>query len=363
MHCPSCYTRVGDDDRNCPKCGLSLSMWNAPSATPATPAAPVQDGFFDYAGFWVRFSAAVVDGLIFMLGYFVIAFGLGMVLGSQDMAIDENDVTVQVLDQLASLLLGWLYYALQEAGPHQATFGKRVMGIRVTGLDGGRITFLRATGRYFAEILSALTLMIGYIIAGFTPRKQALHDYIAGTLVVHGSARRSGGAIVGLVVVLVFLAVVGILAAVAIPAYQDYVKAAEEARTQSEAGETYYDEAYGEEQPEGGPAGDGASPDAVEAAAAARAVAAAADTAATAINDHFLALEELPESLDGYVDLPADGPRLRWDSANATLLATAADGSATLRLEGITNPGSDIIWICSAQGIDAGEMPASCASW
>jgi len=60
-----------------------------------------------------------------------------------------------------------------------------VLGIRVTDLNGNRISFGRATGRYFAKIVSSLTFMIGYIIAGFTDRKQALHDMIAGCLVVN----------------------------------------------------------------------------------------------------------------------------------------------------------------------------------
>ncbi|MDX6593454.1 MAG: hypothetical protein QOJ13_2650 [Gaiellales bacterium] len=66
-----------------------------------------------------------------------------------------------------------------------ATLGRRALGIKVTDVEGNRITFARATGRYFAKILSALTLLIGYIMAAFTARKQALHDLIAGTLVVN----------------------------------------------------------------------------------------------------------------------------------------------------------------------------------
>jgi uncharacterized RDD family membrane protein YckC len=58
------------------------------------------------------------------------------------------------------------------------------MGLVVTDMNGNRISFLRATGRYFAKILSALILLIGYIIAAFTARKQALHDMLASTLVL-----------------------------------------------------------------------------------------------------------------------------------------------------------------------------------
>lgn len=78
----------------------------------------------------------------------------------------------------------WLYFALMESSAYQGTLGKMALGIRVTDLDGGQIDFGRATGRYFAKILSFITLMIGYIMAAFTGKKQALHDIIAGTVVL-----------------------------------------------------------------------------------------------------------------------------------------------------------------------------------
>jgi uncharacterized RDD family membrane protein YckC len=79
----------------------------------------------------------------------------------------------------------WLYYAFQEAGRYQATIGKRAMGLIVTDLEGYQISFGRATGRYFAKCLSSMTLGIGYIMAGFTQKKQALHDMVASTIVQH----------------------------------------------------------------------------------------------------------------------------------------------------------------------------------
>ena len=78
----------------------------------------------------------------------------------------------------------WLYCAAFESSERQATPGKLALGLKVTGLDGGRISFARATGRYFAEILSGLTLGIGYAVVAFSRRRQALHDMVAGTVVV-----------------------------------------------------------------------------------------------------------------------------------------------------------------------------------
>jgi uncharacterized RDD family membrane protein YckC len=85
-------------------------------------------------------------------------------------------------------VVGWLYFALMESSSHQATLGKMALGIRVTDLQGGRLTFGRATARFFGKIVSGLICYIGFIMAAFTERKQALHDMIAGTLVVRQDA-------------------------------------------------------------------------------------------------------------------------------------------------------------------------------
>ncbi len=116
----------------------------------------------------------------------------------------------------------------------QATPGKKVVGVRVTDERGARIGFGRATGRYFAKILSSLILCIGYIMVAFTRRRQGLHDLMAGTLVVLSDASEQelraapaarpmgAGAIVLVVIAAGFIPITGILAAIAIPAYQDY---------------------------------------------------------------------------------------------------------------------------------------------
>ena len=77
----------------------------------------------------------------------------------------------------------WIYEAVMESSSKQATLGKMALGLKVTDLEGRRISFARATGRHFAKLLSGMILLVGYIMAGFTERKQALHDMIAGTLV------------------------------------------------------------------------------------------------------------------------------------------------------------------------------------
>jgi uncharacterized RDD family membrane protein YckC len=79
----------------------------------------------------------------------------------------------------------WLYYALFESSTWQATPGKKVLGLFVTDLNGNRISFAHASGRFFAKLISGLIPFgIGYMMAGFTAKKQALHDLIAGCLVL-----------------------------------------------------------------------------------------------------------------------------------------------------------------------------------
>lgn len=123
-----------------------------------------------YASFGKRFLAALLDGVI-----------LAIINGLISAVLGKNSG----LASLVGILIAWLYYAVQESSEKQATLGKQALGIVVTDLEGKRIDFVKATIRYFSKILSTLILMIGYIMAAFTERKQALHDMIAGTLVVN----------------------------------------------------------------------------------------------------------------------------------------------------------------------------------
>lgn len=116
----------------------------------------------------------------------------GMFLGTMP-RIDRSEVALGALFSVVGLaiLLGlvasWLYEALMTSSSKQATVGKMVFGLVVTDTQGRRISFAHATGRFFAKFLSGpLTLMIGFIMAGFTERKQALHDFVAGTYVLKG---------------------------------------------------------------------------------------------------------------------------------------------------------------------------------
>jgi len=120
-----------------------------------------------YAGFWERFAAAFIDGLILIIPSLVLT-----------LFVPDG------IDDLLGIVVGWLYAALQESGPAQATIGKKALGIRVTAADGGPMSFGQATGRYFGKLVSTLILFIGYLMMLWDDKKQTLHDKMANAYVV-----------------------------------------------------------------------------------------------------------------------------------------------------------------------------------
>lgn len=148
-----------------------------------------------YAGFWRRFVAYMIDQLLMgVVAFMVFLPGLallGLGIGSGIMEESEDAIGLVVaaiaaymMAILVIVVLQWLYFALMESSNKQASLGKLALGIIVTDMDGKRLTFGRATGRYFGKILSSLILNIGFLMAAFTEKKQALHDMIASCVVV-----------------------------------------------------------------------------------------------------------------------------------------------------------------------------------
>ncbi|MBL0162315.1 MAG: RDD family protein [Xanthomonadales bacterium] len=143
------------------------------------------EGGIVHAGFWRRCAAYVLDSIILSIAFLII---MGLVgLATAALIAGEHFGMVGLIMFVAYVGLivsAWLYFAKLESGPSQATIGKRVMGIKVTDDRGQRIGFGRATGRFFGKIISGMIMNIGYLMAGFTGRKQALHDMMAGCCVV-----------------------------------------------------------------------------------------------------------------------------------------------------------------------------------
>jgi uncharacterized RDD family membrane protein YckC len=119
-----------------------------------------------YGGFWIRVLALLIDSVILAAA----SYFLTRIIGPSA--------------PFVSFVGEWLYFAVMESGPSQGTIGKIACGLAVTDTEGRRISFGRATGRYFAKILSTLILFIGFLMVGWTRQKRGLHDFIAGTLVV-----------------------------------------------------------------------------------------------------------------------------------------------------------------------------------
>lgn len=207
FYCISCGQEIQVSAENagrqckCPKCQAANTVPNIgqePLGQEAIPVAGIaQDSSGQeavvriaptYAGFWLRFVAAVIDSFVMAVGGMVLGGFLGCLIGGALGAARVDIRTIQgviaVIGYISGIVMNWLYSTLLESSSRQATLGKMALGLIVTDMDGNRISFARANGRYWGKIISGLTLFIGYIMAGFTEKKQALHDMMAGCLVV-----------------------------------------------------------------------------------------------------------------------------------------------------------------------------------
>ncbi len=195
MYCSKCGAAMASGAAFCSACGQAFSAAAVPARAPAAIAPRVE-----FAGFWLRFVAYLIDSVVMSLGVILVLIplilltGLGALLGHIRPQEELSDAGVFLIIALiflfatVSLVVTWLYHALMESSEWQATVGKRALGLVVTDLAGQRVSFGRATGRHFAKIVTNMVpLAIGYILAGFTEKKQALHDMIASCLVLRRS--------------------------------------------------------------------------------------------------------------------------------------------------------------------------------
>jgi uncharacterized RDD family membrane protein YckC len=201
MFCTRCGTVNNDASRFCKGCGSPIDQAGAspgpavavaPAYAPPAPVYAQPAPQFRYAGFWRRFAAMIIDGIVFSPLLFVFFAGSGLVgvitgaAAGRDMegvgaALFGLGIFAWILVMVAG---NWLYHTLMECSRHQATLGKMALGIKVTDMNGNRISFARANGRFFGKLLSGAIMNIGYIMAAFTVQKQALHDMLARCLVV-----------------------------------------------------------------------------------------------------------------------------------------------------------------------------------
>ena len=157
---------------------------SVPNSGPAAPPPPVWDAHptgsaqVAYGGFWIRLLAYIIDAIL-------LSIAMGIVGGVAGLNFyDPSVATYNPSGNFLYIVVAWLYFALLESSERGATVGKMALGLRVVTDKGERLSFMNATGRYFAKIISALILCIGFIMIAFTDRKRGLHDMIAGTLVI-----------------------------------------------------------------------------------------------------------------------------------------------------------------------------------
>jgi|ERR1700691_212330 uncharacterized RDD family membrane protein YckC len=210
MYCSKCGAAIPQNATFCTACGqpvnqpATLTANVIPYATTTTPPVARPYGYvaspdfpgLAYAGFWLRVVAHFIDsilaGIVFVI-LLLIAFAMvgpghfrALAEGSNPEEFFTPEV-IAIIVMLAgtSIVMMWLYYAWMESSPYQGTLGKMALGLIVTDIEGRRISFGRASGRYFGKIITGfIPLGIGYAMAGFTEKKQALHDIIAGCLVL-----------------------------------------------------------------------------------------------------------------------------------------------------------------------------------
>jgi uncharacterized RDD family membrane protein YckC len=199
MFCSKCGKKTDDSGKYCQWCGAEVKG-TAVAPAPKLLLKKKSYGISteNYAGFGQRFLAWIID-IVFILVLDIFIMGLtglnegvrmiyqflrGYPMTDRYGEVVYSMVPTQVIYAIAVLLIlvPWLYYAILESSKNQATLGKIAVRIAVTDLHGSRITFSRATLRFFAKVLSIITFFIGFIIIAFTRQKQGLHDIIAGCL-------------------------------------------------------------------------------------------------------------------------------------------------------------------------------------
>jgi uncharacterized RDD family membrane protein YckC len=190
LYCGKCGAEIAEGAERCGECGEPATPSSATPISFGSDSTRLPRSSIAYAGFWLRAVAVLFDLLILTIITFPLVWRLlDENIGSQAVPHDyfafyASGSRQAIAFQLLLQLICWLYFAAFESSVWQATPGKRMLGLYVTDLNGKRISFARATGRYIGKALEQVTLFIGFVMAGFTAKKQALHDMIAGCLVL-----------------------------------------------------------------------------------------------------------------------------------------------------------------------------------
>lgn len=320
MFCINCGQKNTDTALFCQSCGVSVTQISTTSASNTVIS-------IVYAGFWQRFAALFIDGFILMLlsipAYILIGLGGGW-------SPKNTHYGLLSVGYVLCYLISAIYFSVLESGEKNATLGKRWLGLKVYDNDGNRISTTRAFGRWASHLVSYITFYIGFLIQPFTEKKQALHDIVAGTIVVDTQEGAKSAATVIVIIAVIFcllIPVIGIIAAISIPAYQDYT-------TKAKIYEGYN---YGNQ-------------------------------ATHFVGNYFQLNSKIPTSLSdaGFsIPLPISVSDIAVNSSNAEIEITfspRANALAGKKLSFIPSQANDghIIWRCSSNEIQPKYLPIQC---
>ena len=191
--CASCGSRRLPDGRFCLFCGDVLTESSSVGGKSHPSRVPDTADNIEYAGFWLRFLAGSVDVALEAVGALLITLVIDFALGRFGRSFGIDRWSAKVFAGFAYIPIlavgSWLYCAFMESSAWRATVGKRLLGLQVMDTQGRRISFGQATVRHFMKFLSLFCLMIGFLMAGWTKRRQALHDIPTDCLVIRVPAK------------------------------------------------------------------------------------------------------------------------------------------------------------------------------
>jgi len=191
--CSSCGNPLLPDGQFCLFCGdvLECPPATAPASVPprieAIVAVP-QPRPVEYAGFWLRVWAGSIDLLLEALAALLLIAVMDVAMRIISPRFGLSPITARYVTGIAFIFVlavgAWLYCAFAESSSWRATVGKRIIGLQVVTSSGGQLSFGQATVRHFMKFLSLFTAAVGFMMAGWTKRRQALHDMPSDSIVI-----------------------------------------------------------------------------------------------------------------------------------------------------------------------------------
>jgi uncharacterized RDD family membrane protein YckC len=191
--CSSCGNPVLPDGQFCLFCGDVLqnhpSSVRAPAAhSPKSQVTAAAPRSLEYAGFWLRVWAGAIDVLLEAFAALLVTAIVDIAMKIFSPQFGLSPITARYFTGIVFIFVltigGWLYCACSESSAWRATVGKRIVGLQVVTSSGGQLSFGQASVRHFMKFLSLFTATVGFMMAGWTKRRQALHDLPQDCLVV-----------------------------------------------------------------------------------------------------------------------------------------------------------------------------------